>query len=82
MSSVEPLRNSDHVDQEGISVRPWTGGTCPVLPDTQVEITRRYASTATGLACQFNWHHDLYNAYGAEDIVAYRLIAPSPADSR
>ena len=79
--SVEKIRKSDRIDREDASSRPWTGGTCPVAPEAEVEVNRRYAPTATGPARQFNWHHDLYNAYGAEDVIAYRVIAHPPPDN-
>ena len=51
----------------------WSGGASPVPVDEQVEVMRRYAGRATGPSGTFRWWHDLYDAYGAEDVVAYRL---------
>lgn len=58
----------------GESVQPWTGGKCPVGADVPVRVFRRYASSRTGSAGEFSWSHDLYNAFGAEDVVAYEVL--------
>lgn len=53
----------------------WMGGGMPVHPNIVVEVRFRYAGSGTGPASQFRWSHDLYNAYGADDVVAFRVIA-------
>ncbi|MCE7798344.1 hypothetical protein LWE61_17540 [Sphingobium sufflavum] len=55
----------------------WIGGACPVAPATLVEVQLRYAGHHTGPAGSFCWSHDLYNAYGAENVVRYRTV-PAP----
>jgi hypothetical protein len=34
----------------------------------------RYAGNRVGPAQSFRWHHEQYHAYGADDVVAYRLV--------
>lgn len=54
---------------------PWYGGGCPVAFDTHIEVRARYSDQLIeGIAGDMRWSHDLYFAYGADDIVAYRLI--------
>jgi hypothetical protein len=61
------------------SVEPWNGGKCPLAPDVQVRVYLRYASSRIGRAGDFVWSHDLYNSYGAEDVVAYEILADPTA---
>jgi hypothetical protein len=54
----------------------WNGGTAPVPDDAIVEVRLRYANAVVRAESKsLRWSHDLYNAYGAEDVVAYRIIA-------
>jgi len=55
----------------------WRGGACPVDPDTIVEVRVRYGQLRIATGRLLHWSHDLYNAHGAEDIMAYR-VAESP----
>ncbi|MBH0114595.1 hypothetical protein I5E68_16730 [Novosphingobium sp. YJ-S2-02] len=52
---------------------PWFGGACPVMGDTLVHARLRYSGEVTAPARDLRWRHDLYVAYGAEEVVAYRL---------
>ncbi|WP_184059582.1 hypothetical protein [Sphingomonas aerophila] len=54
--------------------RPWTGGSCPVPPDSRVTVRRRYGSIVTMRAADLRWWHDQYVEYGADDIVAIRFL--------
>jgi hypothetical protein len=64
----------------GASVQPWKGGRCPVAADAQVRVFLRYAPPRTGRAADFSWSHDLYYAYGAEDVIAYEVLI-DPAEN-
>jgi hypothetical protein len=49
----------------------WTGGECPVDPDTAVEVVYRSGTLpAHGSAAAQRWHHN----GGAWDIIAYRVV--------
>jgi hypothetical protein len=52
----------------------WNGGACPVASDRLVVVRRRYADETTGRAGDLRWSHDMYRDYGADDIVAFRLL--------
>jgi len=54
--------------------RTWLGGGCPVPRNARVEVALRYAGNRVGPAQSFRWHHEQYHAYGADDVVAYRLV--------
>lgn len=54
---------------------PWQGGACPVDGGCLIEAKRRYGPPITAAAASLYWWHDQYNAFGADDIVAFRLIA-------
>lgn len=54
----------------------WNGGSAPVAGGVLVEVRLRYGHNIVRAdGGSLRWSHDLYNAYGAEDIVAYRVIA-------
>ena len=54
----------------------WNGGSAPVAGDVMVEVKLRYGQKVVrAQGKSLRWSHDLYDAYGAEDIVAYRVIA-------
>ncbi len=57
----------------------WRGGSCPVSASSMVEVQRRYNSSLHARAGDLRWSHDLYYAFGADDIVAYRLLNSSPS---
>lgn len=65
-----PMSNSD---TQQIKWTAWGGGRCPVLDTCLVTVGLRYAGERTGKAKEFLWSHDQYNAYGAEDVVRYRV---------
>ena len=52
----------------------WYGGKCPIASDVMIRAHLRYGPPQVGLAGEFRWSHDLYNAFGAEDIVAYEIL--------
>lgn len=56
----------------------WRGGVCPINGESTLEVQTRYAGLRKGRAVDFRWSHDLYYAYGAEDIIRYRLISEGP----
>lgn len=61
----------------------WNGGNAPVADDAMVEVRLRYANAVVRAEGKsLRWSHDLYNAYGAEDIVAYRIIAAGTTSAR
>ncbi|WP_162875479.1 hypothetical protein [Sphingomonas crusticola] len=54
----------------------WNGGSAPVAGDVMVEVSFRYGKRVVrAQGDSLRWSHDLYDAYGADDIVAYRIIA-------
>jgi hypothetical protein len=56
----------------------WQGGACPVATDALVEVMRRYASATIAPAGRLHWWHDQYNAFGADDIIAFRIVTIAP----
>jgi len=57
---------------------PWNGGECPVGDDVRVEIRRRGGDIATHVASYFIWHHWRSGADRDHEIVAYRVVKPTP----
>jgi hypothetical protein len=69
------MSDSDEQDGDASGWQPWSGGACPIPGDCLVEVRRRYAPDLIERADQLVWSHDLYVAYGASDILAYRFIS-------
>ena len=55
----------------------WTGGECPVDPETKVRVELRNGERDTGLGKEFLWNHvDGRSAAARLDIVSYRVVRP------
>lgn len=52
----------------------WSGGECPIAPDTEVEVRFRAGHTAIDNAKNWDWTHD--DEHGFSDIIGYRLTQP------
>ena len=50
----------------------WSGGDCPVTPETQIEAEFRCGTTDIGAAQYFKWSHGLATGY---DIMRYRIVS-------
>jgi hypothetical protein len=58
----------------------WSGGECPIRPETLVKVRFRHNDTEPDKwkhAARYHWHHH----GGGGDIIAYRLASPSTAES-
>lgn len=58
---------------------PWEGGECPVAPETYVEVKLRNGRGSANLqARNWTWTWAFKNDEHPGDIIAYRIVSPSP----